>query len=176
MKKTLAIIIIVLATIITTVWVIFAILNDKVKSLDENVIIIREKYTELSNDSTNNILLRRELIEKLGNFNEVDYATAHEEYLTLLNNYNNNVAKIDSIVEILDSKCDIQYEVATINILCRGYADLYEEVINVYITSIKDYNNKIKGYNQRNKTEFASYNLLHTEYVDLNKDGTYQGL
>lgn len=176
MKKILAIVIIVLSTIITTVGIIFAVLNNTEKSLAENVDIIREKYTELSNDSTNNILLRKELIEKLDNFNQVDYATVHEEYLALLNNYNNNVTKIDSIIEILDSKCGIQYEVATVNILCRGYADLYEEVINVYVTSIKDYNNKIKGYNLKNKTNYESYNPLHTEYVDLNKDGAYQGL
>lgn len=176
MKKTLPIIIIVLALIITTVAIIFAIINDKEKTMDENTIIIRNNYGELSTNSTDNVLIRKELLNKLNTFDEENYENVHNEYLELLNKYNENIAKIDANIEAMNSRCDVEYEDATINILCRSYSDLYEEIVNIYITNLNNYNNKIAGYNTRNQTNYEKYNMLHTEYLDINKDGTYQGL
>lgn len=176
MKTKLPLIIILLSVIIISIGVIFAILNDKEKTLDENAVIIRDNYAELSTNVTNNILIRKEVLDKINNFSNNNYADTREEYIELLNKYNENVTKIDTNIEIMDSKCDIQYEDNTINILCRSYADLYEEVINIYITSINNYNDEVRKYNIRNNTNYESHNILHKDYIDINKDGTYQGL
>lgn len=176
MKRNLPIILIVLSLIVCTAAIIFAIINHREKTLDENVIIIRDIYGELSNNVTDNILIRKDVIDKLSLYNLDTYADEHNEYQELMNKYIENVKKIDSNIETLDSICDVQYEDNTTNVLCRSYDELYEEVVNIYITNINNYNNKLIGHNQKKKTNYTKYELIHEDYVDLNKDGTYQGL
>ena len=176
MKRILPVIIILLSVIIASVGVIFAILNDKEKTMDKNVVAIRDNYAELSTNVTDNILLRKKVIEKINKFAEEDYANTNKEYTELLNKYNENVSKIDKNIEIMDSKCDVEYEDNTINILCRSYADLYEEVVNIYITNLNNYNNNVSDYNLKHRTSYELYSMLHKNYLDINKDGTYQGL
>lgn len=173
--KRLGIALVILTIIIIVIGVVLSIINNNEEQQQENMEIIRDSYTNLSANVIDNIELRKELINKLSTFNNANYPNEHEEYIELLNKYNDNVKQITENVEEMDARCNQEYVDATINILCRSYGDLYEEVVNIYITTVKDYNNKITNYNLNSETDYDLYPMIHEDYIDFNQDGKFQG-
>lgn len=175
MKNKFTIIIITLTIITATTAFILSRINNQEETKIDNISTIREVYATLSDNVNENIEIRKQLLDKLNVFDTTKYETEHNEYTELLDEYNTNIINIDENVKIMDSKCNQEYEDTTINIFCRGYSDLYEEVINIYVDVIDDYNSKITDYNAVNATNHELYNMIHKDYVDINKDGTYRG-
>lgn len=174
-KKTIPLILVILALIISVIGFILSRRNNEEETLQNNEEIIKENYTLLSTNSVENIEIRKELLTKINAFNKDTYKDEHEEYLKVLTKYEENVKKIDENINNMESRCDHEYEDATINIFCRGYDALYEEIINIYVKTITEYNNKITDYNKTNQENYSLHKMLHTEYIDFNEDGIYQG-
>lgn len=175
MKKKLPIIMIVLALITGVVAIVLSKVNNKEENLINSTETIRDTYGNLSTNVTSNIEIRKDIINKLNTFEEEDYKNFHTQYQELLQKYTENVKQIDKNIEIMDSNCKTEFEDNTLNILCRSYADLYEEVINIYITTLNNYNSKIEKYNTENQSSYESYTTIHQNYIDVNQDGIYQG-
>ena len=174
-KKTIRLILVILALIISVIGFILSRRNDEEETLQNNEEIIKENYTLLSTNSVANIEIRKELLTKINTFNKDTYKEEHENYLKVISKYEENIKKIDDNVNNMESRCDHEYEDATINIFCRGYDTLYEEIINIYVKTITEYNNKITDYNKTTKESYSLHKMLHTEYIDFNEDGIYQG-
>ena len=163
MKNKFTIIIMTLTVITAATAFVLSRINNKEETTIDNIATIREVYATLSNNVNDNIGIRKRLLDKLNVFDTTNYEN------------NTNIISIDESVKIMDSKCAQEYEDTTINIFCRGYSDLYEEVINIYVDVISNYNKKIKDHNARNATNYELYNMIHKDYVDINKDGAYRG-
>lgn len=168
-------ILLILAIPIMIAAVILAFINKGEKTYIEDQQIIKDSYHALSINVTNNIVYRSQLANKLKEFNNDTYAEEHEGYIIILNKYHKNIQEIDQNYRNIDPKCDTKYEDSTVQILCRGYKPIYEETINMYIALVSNYNEQIASYNETNKTNYEPYQLLHTEYIDLNKNGEFQG-
>ena len=166
---------IVLTVIITIAGIVLAIINNKKQTILDNMAIIKQSYTNLSVYVSDDRNFRNQLTNRLTTFNNEIYSSEHESYMQLLNAYNNNLKAIEVNINQLASKCDIEYEEATINILCRSYGILYEEVVNGYVTSVTNYNNKITAYNQTSETDYELFTMTYKEYIDYDQDGNYQG-
>lgn len=175
MKNKFTIIIMTLTVITAATAFVLSRINNKEETTIDNIATIREVYATLSNNVNDNIGIRKRLLDKLNVFDTTNYENEHNEYTELLDEYNTNIISIDENVQIMDSKCAQEYEDTTINIFCRGYSDLYEEVINIYVDVISNYNKKIKDHNAKNATNYELYNMIHKDYVDINKDGAYRG-
>ena len=173
--KTLGIVLVMLAIIIIVIGVVLSIVNNNEEYLQENMQVIRDNYNSLSANVIDNIELRKDLINKLNTFNNDNYPNEHEGYTELLNKYSNNVKEITENVNNMDTRCNQEYEDATVNILCRSYAELYEEVVNIYVTTVNDYNDKITNYNLTSETDYELHTMIHEDYIDFNKDGSFQG-
>ena len=174
-SKIVPLVLVILALIISIIAFVLSRKNNKAETLADAQTIIKENYTDLSINVTDNIEIRKQLLNKINNFNNKSYSNERSEYLELLTKYDENVKKIDQNINNLDSRCDKKYEDATINIFCRGYDDLYEEVINIYVTAITNYNNKITDYNKVNDKSYELHNMIHKKHLDFNQDGIYQG-
>ena len=87
----------------------------------------------------------------------------------------NNINKIDDYVETINSKCNVIYSDIEVNKICDSYDTLYEKLINLYVQDLNNYNNKITSYNEYKKESIELFNQIHKDYIDYNKDNTYEG-
>ena len=176
-KKIILIISITLISSLIIILTLFVlnIVNDK-KISNKNMQLIKTNYNELSTLVTEYNQIRTKLSEKLNNFIYEEYPKEHNSYIELLNKYNNNIKDIDSKVNNINTKCDVLYSDISINKICDSYKVLYEKLINLYITDINTYNNKIISYNEyKEKNEYEEMELIHKEYLDYNQDKQYEG-
>ena len=71
------------------------------------------------------------------------------------------------------------YPDGVINSKCNNYKAIYEQVVNYYVTDIKNYNNNIKKYNEYQKSINSNLilNIYKTDkdYIDYNEDKIFDG-
>jgi len=169
-------ILLICASLMMIVAIIFTIINYKKKTIEKNMTTIKDAYTTISNESSNNASIRISLNKKMVlTPKHNNYPEEHTEYLTLLNKYDESVNKIINTVEKLEPKCKKEYEDASTNVFCRTYLGMYEETINTYIRTTSEYNDMIKSYNEKNNGAYALHPMIQKEYIDLNGDGYYAG-
>lgn len=171
---------IVIITLIITITLIFislfilnTIKNNKLR--EENIEIINTNYQELSTNVEEYNNIRTKLEGLLNNFIYNDYKNKHEEYINILTEYNNNIKKIDNNIKNIDTRCNLIYKDKTVNKICNNYKITYEKLINIYITDLTNYNNKITSYNEYKKDTIKLFELVHNNYIDYNKDNVYEG-
>ena len=173
-KKYLIIIGIVLL-IVTIISVLVINITKERKNLRKNIEIIEYNYNELKTNVEEYNQIRTELSTKLNDFIYDKYASEHESYTTILTNYNNVIKNIDKNISNLDDKCNVIYSDLNINKICDSYKITYEKLINLYISDLTNYNNKINSYNEYKGTEINLFELVHKEYIDYNDDYKYEG-
>lgn len=173
-KKIIIITSIVISILLIAIILILNIVNDK-KNLQKNMQIIKYNYNELSIAVTEYNQIRTNLSELLNNFIYEEYPNNHSRYVELLKNYNSNINKIDDYVEVINNKCNVIYIDIEVNKICDSYDDLYEKLINLYVQDLNNYNNKITSYNEYKKENIELFNQIHKDYIDYNKDNTYEG-
>lgn len=148
---------------------------DKEESLIYNAKSIRDNYNQLNTYINENRKIRTELTNKLITFTNEDYPKEEEQYLDILDRYQTNVENVDKLYKETAIKCQKELKDETIKLLCKGYIQPYEELINVYITNLNNYNNKILKYNNINNSNYETIELLYHEYLDVDEDGIYSG-
>ncbi len=173
-KKNLIIILSVIIVGIIIIVSVFSILNSR-KLKKENIDTITTSYNNLTDDIKKYNEIRTKYNKRISSFVMSTYENEQEEYITLLNEYNEVIKKIDTEIKQIDKKCDIIYDDININKICSNYKGMYEKLINLYITDINMYNENIKKYNEYKKTSIESFELVHKDYIDYNNDGTYEG-
>ena len=174
-KKIILIISIILVVIIIMTILIMGIINDK-KKTNENMELIKNNYELLSTNVNEYNQIRSDLSNKLNNFIYEDYNKEHDSYVEILNKYNNNISLIDENVKVIKDKCNVIYSDISINKICDSYGLLYEKLINLYVIDLNNYNNKISSYNEYKKAEISLFDMIHSEYIDYNDDGKYEGV
>lgn len=173
-KKQIIMIIGILLIIFLGAFIVYNINKSKKINL-ENTNIIKEAYNNLTVDIKEYNGIRTEYNEMLSNFIMDNYEEEKPKYTTLLNNYNETIKKIDASVNKLDSKCNVLYNDATINKICSNYKQMYEKLINLYITDINKYNSNIAKYNEYKNDSLSPFEKVHNDYIDYNNDGNYEG-
>lgn len=174
-KKIILISSLVLIIIIIVVILVMGIINDK-KESSKNMELINDNYELLGTNVNEYNQIRSELSNKLNNFIYADYEKEHNEYVLILTKYNNNINLIDDNVKIIDSKCNVIYNDISVNKICDSYKVLYEKLINLYVMDLNNYNRKIGSYNEYKKEDISLFNMIHSEYIDYNDDGKYEGV
>lgn len=174
-KKKLIIIVILGALVISSLaFLIFMVIGNK-QEVKNNIIVITSSYDDLSNSVKEYNDIRSKYITMSSDFILSKYKDSHEEYITLLNNYNAVMKEIDESVEKINNKCNRLYKDENVNTICANYEKIYEKLVNLYVTDLNDYNEKINKYNEYSKEEISSFRLMHSDYLDYNHDGIYEG-
>lgn len=165
---------IILMILITIILLITNISKER-KTLNNNMEVIKYNYEELSKSVTEYNQIRTDLIEKLNDFTFDTYSNIHNEYTVLLTKYNENIDKIDSYTNNINDKCNVIYKDKNVNNICNNYKAIYEKLINLYVTDLTNYNNKVANYNEYKESNIELFKLIHKDYIDYNNDNLYEG-
>ena len=172
--KLIIIIGIILVTILILSLFIINIINDK-KETNKNMDIINNNYNELSTNVKEYNQIRTELSSKLNNFIYEKYSEEHDSYVDILNRYNDNIKKIDLNIKNINDLCNVIYNDISVNKICNSYKDTYEKLINLYVSDLTNYNNKVSSYNEYKEADISLFELIHKDYIDYNNDKKYEG-
>lgn len=137
--------------------------------------IIKDNYNELSIVVDEYNQIRTELSSKLNNFIYENNSKEQEEYIELLTKYN-NIKNIDKNIDNINSRCTTIYKDSDVNKICDTYKVLYKKLINLYVSDLTNYNNKIASYNEYKNKEISLFQLIHDNYINYNKDEVYEGV
>lgn len=173
-KKNIIIIVGIIVIGLIAIFLVYNILNAS-KTKKENIDEIKNSYNNLTEEVKKYNEIRTKYNEKLSNFILDRYKDEHEEYISLLNEYNETIKNIDIYINNLSNKCNILYDNVNINKICSNYQEMYEKLINIYITDIKTYNNNIKKYNEYKNDTIEEFIPIYNDYIDYNKDNIYEG-
>lgn len=98
----------------------------------------------------------------------------------MLFNYESSVNGVTTAVLELSNLCgDIYFFDDNINEKCSGFSNVYEQVVNAFVSDVELYNNNILQYNEYQKeseeaTLLESY-VTEKEYIDYNNDKKFDG-
>lgn len=176
-NKKIGITLIIISFIILLVVIVSYILNinESKKEMEENKQLIKFNYQELSDEIKNYNQIRSEYINLSKEFYYETYEEKQPSYTNLFTKYNQTIENIDKYINNIEGKCNVIYDQLEVNNICSNYKKTYEKIINIYINDITDYNNKIDGYNTYKETNISKFNMIHSEYIDYNKDNLYEG-
>jgi len=174
-KKIILISGIVLVVLVSIIVIVIGVVKDK-KESSKNMDLIKDNYELLSTNVNEYNQIRSDLSNKLNNFIYADYNKEHDDYVLILNRYNNNIGLIDENVKVINSKCNVIYSDISVNKICDSYKILYEKLINLYVMDLNNYNNKISSYNEYKKEDIELFDMIYNEYIDYNDDGKYEGV
>lgn len=175
-KKTLLLSILAMLTVlILLAAIIFFVLNRNEKQLQENMRMIKSNYAGFSTNISDNDQIRQKLTNYIEEFKDKKLEDEEGHYVETLKKYDKNIKYLDSLVKDMESRCKHKYEDLNINILCKGYAGLYESTINKYIAKVTEYNNLVIEYNKTANTSHKTHKLVYEQFIDYNKDGEYAG-
>lgn len=154
---------------------------------DEIGNVYKTFYDKVKNLSTYRDSLAEEMAKYTTYYSEMP--DGYNEIIKKIGAYEEKVKETEDITSYLEDKCDTKYSVKEANEKCNAYYINLEKSINVFIGDVESFNSKIKEYNEWTKVENESviatveYKTLkeyklekYTDYVDLNKDGTYLGM
>lgn len=165
----------IMSVVMIVAGVVFASVNKATRTVQENIVIIKQVYTAFSVGVVENHQYRSELLGKLNSFSNETYSEMHDDFVKLLTNYGEKIKVITDNVNILEDKCSISYDDNQTNIFCANYRQLYEAVNNEYIANVARYNDKIKEYNLTAEESYTSFEAIRSEYIDFDGDGVYHG-
>lgn len=164
----------VLLIIIIVVITILSIISSNKKN-KENIDIIKNNYQSLVDEIANYNEIRSEYIKLSQNFYLETYAENHDKYLDILTKYNENIKKIDTSVNNISKPCKKIYKDKDINKICSSYSKTYEKLVNLYVGDLFTYNKNITKYNTYKNVSLDSFKMIHSDYIDYNHDGIYEG-
>jgi len=174
-KKNQLIIPIIIIFIISSIIIIVSNVNKARQNTKTNLNVIKSSYATLSSNiqEYNQIRERYNILSQ--EFILETYKNNHEEYTRVLTEYNDVIEKIDLSIISINSRCNQLYSDQEVNKICNNYRQIYEKLINLYITDLNNYNDNLTKYNEYKNDDIELFTLLHTNYIDYNSDGIYEG-
>ena len=176
MKKKKSLILAIVVIIFVTIITILVLTTVKAsKRTKNNLNIIKSSYNVLSVSVNDYNDIRTEYTNMLADFYLDTYEAKRESYTELLTKYNKTIETIDSSVARIKLRCNQLYNDNDVNTICNNYESLYEKLINLYVSDLKNYNDKVTKYNEYKKTELELFPMIHEDYIDYNNDSVYEG-
>lgn len=149
--------------------------KDKKETI-ETMNYITDNYKLLSDNVTKYNKMRNDLISASKDLMLDNYESVYDNYTIFMKDYNDLIKEIDVNVSNIDSKCGQKYPDKEVNNKCDFYKNMYEKIINLYVSDIKNYNNFIKSFNDYRQVEVPFIELVHDNYIDYDNDGKYEGV
>lgn len=141
--------------------------------MNSNMKEIKNSY-ELLNENVNDYnSIRNEISVKLASFFYDSYLKEKSSYDDIFTRYNTTISEIDKNIINIDKYCDVLYKDSNVNKICNSYKNLYEKLVNIYVSDLNNYNQKIIGYNEYKKDNIPLFTMIHSDYIDYNDDGEY---
>ena len=173
-KKNILIIISIIVVVSFILIIVFKTNQDR-KETDNNMQIIKKNYALLSNNVNKYNEIRNKYSEMSNVLIMDTYKEKHEDYITLITEYNDVIKEIDNYINNINLRCNTIYPDIEINNICSSYKKTYEKLINLYVNDINNYNDFITKYNEYKKEELPLIEMIHKDYIDYDNDKIYEG-
>lgn len=179
----------ILVIILVTVFVIFCLLiwffiidlkkdQEQTKGQMSKVV---DAYKDFSTEIDNFNDARNQLY--LDVFENTYYDTLSNndaKFKEMFTNYEKIVDRVVNGALRLEKYCkNVYYTDSKVNIKCKEYGEVYEQVINAFVSDVKLYNKNITNYNtyqaEKGGTVFLNSYVTKKKYLDYNGDKKYQG-
>lgn len=168
----------IIVSILTTSITIFVL--DLQKDTENTKIVMEEinnyyKKYETNIDDYN--LTRDTLIKKLSSFYNESFKEEYQEIISILNDYDTIMDETTKNVKIINKNCsDHIFNNSKTNTICKSYKESYEQMTNIFLSDISDFNNLVENYNKTTEETLEKYKSKYIkDYIDYNKDGKYEG-
>ncbi|MBQ9854413.1 MAG: hypothetical protein IJO57_05225 [Bacilli bacterium] len=148
-------------------------LKKEQKELASNMKQIKDSYELLNGNVSSYNSIRSEISVKLANFFYDSYKNNKSSYDDIFIRYNTTISEIDKNIANIDKYCDVLYKDSNVNKICGSYKSLYEKLVNIYVSDLNNYNEKISGYNEYKKDDIPLFTMIHSDYIDYDKDGKF---
>lgn len=141
---------------------------------------IQSEYNKFQKTIDSYILLRDKNNSLI--FTDLYYDSLEEKNeinKSLFKEVENQIYYIEDNFQILKKGCqDTIYPDSNINIFCRDFSFIYEQLINCFVYDVEQYNQVIRDYNKLDenlgKEELNGYQTKY-KYIDYNHDHVYDG-
>lgn len=175
--KTKYLIIILIITLAISGIVIFIIdFNHDAKKTTQTMQIIKKTSVKLDSNITEYNINRDDLAKKTSTYYKDNFVNDYKNILEILNNQEQTIKNTTKNVKILDKNCQNNiFNDSSINNICNTYKLTYEQIINVYVNDIENFNNLVDTYNNETKLNLKKFTSSNVDkYIDYNKDGKYE--
>lgn len=130
-----------------------------------------DKFNDIRNDLYSNILDN----VYIDNIDEMDANVQvslrkYEDVVDNVSKVTNELSKLCGNIYFTDSKARNK---------CEGFASVYEQIVNAFVSDVDGYNKSMDDYNNYQKELNTGVSLKHYEstkkYIDYNNDKKYEG-
>lgn len=143
--------------------------------------VVEDQYKKFSdqmdlyNDSRNNLYVEL--------FDNTYYDTLYsndEKFKGMLKEYEKTVDDLTDTVKELDKLCtNVYYPDSSINLKCDEYSNVYEQIVNAFVSDINLYNDNIKSYNgyceENGNSNYLNSYPTEKKFIDYDKDKRFDG-
>ena len=185
MKKVFIAIVVILILVVGAIGYKYTLdLNAKEKSDIELKEELTEKYDSFEKQVKSFSKERTSFLKRINNDVEYleDLSNRYESLVKRYQNLESMLNKInDSSKDLKDKLIGKEFESKDLINIQSNFIANYERVNNYFVNDIKSFNNEIDRYNEMVTNNIFSgkkldkYKTNYTEYVDINKDGNFDG-
>ena len=116
-------------------------------------------------------------------FEDVYYDTLYTNDLELKKSFEQYEGVVDQLSntadQLMELCSDVYFSEKAVNTMCKGYPEVYEQVINAFVSDVFLYNDNIEQYNQYQTDAGSSLSIekyvTDKDYIDYNGDKEYSG-
>ena len=124
---------------------------------------------------------REDLYESI--FENLFFETMYSSDVLVKEQLSKYEAMVDDMtlsVNALNDLCkNVYYPKSEVNNMCNNYKTMYEQVVNYFVSDIKDYNSNVDKYNEYEKTNGLVFTIKNYEttkdFIDYNGDNKFDG-
>lgn len=177
-KKLIAIIaIIVLGIIIISIIVFIKNLQEESKNTKKLMNEISEYYEKLEESITEYNNHRENLNQENTSYYQDTFKEDYDKMLDNLKSYDETITNLTIIINILNKDCsNNKFSDPKITNICNIYKQTYEEMINIYINDVNNFNKIVDTYNKETSSKLETFTTNNTlSYIDYDEDGEYLG-
>jgi hypothetical protein len=177
MKKYIIVVLVLILIIAGTITFFVIDLNKDTEATQKVMEEINEYYKKYEENIDDYNLTRDKLITQTSSYYNESFKENYSNILVILNDYDEIMNQTTLNVTIIDNNCANHiFNNSKTNTICKNYQESYEQMTNIFLTDVENFNNLVETYNKSTTEQLEKYNSNYIkDYLDYNKDGKYEG-
>ena len=178
-KKWISVLLIIIVFLIIFGVVKFVVDLNKEKEMTEEVVsIINSSYQELQSNVIEYNKYRSLVGDSLSSYYQDSFGDEYDKIVSEFEGYDKVVSNISNNIDVIKNNCgDKIFADSDVNDICNSYKSSYEEIVNVYVNDINNFNKFVNTYNSETGNDLSNFkSSVIDNYIDYNNDGEYRGM
>ena len=178
-KKWLSVILVIIVILIIFFVVKFVFDLNKEKEMTEEIVsLINSSYQKLQSNVSEYNKYRSLVSDSLSSYYQDSFGDEYDEIVNEFKEYDKVISNISNNIDVIRDNCgDKIFADSDVNDICNSYKSSYEEIINVYVNDINNFNKFVNTYNNETGNSFSNFkSSVIDNYIDYDNDGEYRGM